>query len=97
MGDVYGRRWPYIVCMAASQVVYLILILSQNINLTTLMFFLLGLSTPGKSNVSYIYLLELIPKKWQTAVGTVLLFADGSTMIFLTIYFRFISKDWLGF
>jgi hypothetical protein len=47
--------------------------------------------------VCYIYLLEFIPKKWQTAVGTALLFGDGSTMIFLSLYFRFISKDWLWF
>jgi uncharacterized protein involved in exopolysaccharide biosynthesis len=26
-----------------------------------------------------------------------LLFADGSTMIFLSLYFRFISKNWLWF
>ena len=26
-----------------------------------------------------------------------MLFGDGSTMIFLSIYFRFISNDWFGF
>jgi hypothetical protein len=83
--------------MAISLLVYLALILSTNINLTTVMFLLLGLTTPAKSNVCYIYLLEFIPKKWQTAVGTALLFGDGSTMIFLSLYFRFISKDWLWF
>ena len=85
------------ISMGISLLVYLMLILSTNINLTTVMFLLLGLTNPGKSNVCYIYLLEFIPKKWQTAVGTVLLFGDGSTMIFLSLYFRFISKDWLWF
>jgi MFS family permease len=97
MGDIYGRRLPYLISMAISLLVYLVLILSTNINLTTVMFLLLGLTTPAKSNVCYIYLLEFIPKKWQTAVGTALLFGDGSTMIFLSLYFRFISKDWLWF
>ena len=97
MGDIYGRRWPYLISMGISLLVYLALILSTNINLTTVMFLLLGLTTPAKSNVCYIYLLEFIPKKWQTAVGTALLFGDGSTMIFLSLYFRFISKDWLWF
>lgn len=44
-----------------SILVYLGLILSENINLTMAMFFLLGLCTPGKSNIGYVYLLELMP------------------------------------
>lgn len=78
-------------------VVYLGLILSKNIVLTTALFGLLGLCTPGKSNIAYIYVMEIVPKKMTTPVGTVLLIADGSTMIFLTIYFRYISKNWLYF
>lgn len=97
LGDVLGRRLPFFVCLGVSLLVYLGLILSQNIFLTIALFFLLGLSTPGKSNIAYVYLLELVPTNWQTYVGTALLFADGSTMILLTIYFRFINKDWLGF
>lgn len=97
MGDVYGRRWPLVISMGISLLIYLILILSTNINLTTVMFLLLGLTNPGKSNVCYIFLLEFIPKKWQTPVSTLLLFADGSTMIFLSLYFRFVSKNWLWF
>jgi hypothetical protein len=61
------------------------------------LFFLLGLCTPGKSNIGYVYPLELVPKGWQTYVGTALFFADGSTMIFLSLYFRYISTDWLAF
>lgn len=61
------------------------------------MYFFLGLCTPGKSNIAYVYLLELVPTKWQTYVGTSLLIADGSTMILLSLYFRFITRDWLGF
>jgi MFS family permease len=62
-GDVYGRRWPYLISMGASLVMYLVLILSKDINLTTSMFFLLGITNPGKSNISYVYLLEMIPLK----------------------------------
>jgi Sugar (and other) transporter len=97
MGDVYGRRWPFLICMGVSLVVYLIIIVSKDITLTTVMYFFIGMTNPGKSNIGYVYLLELVPKKWQTAVGTALLFADGSTMIFLSLYFRFISKNWLNF
>lgn len=97
LGDVYGRRIPFLISVVLSLGVYIGLILSQNIYLTMVMFFLLGLCTPGKSNIAYVYLLELVPTDWQTYVGTALLFADGSTMIFLSLYFRFITKYWLGF
>jgi MFS family permease len=97
LGDLYGRKIPYAVSMGASLVVHLGLILSHNIYLTMALFFLLGLTCPGKSNIAYVYLLELVPTKMQTSVGTVLLLADGSTMIFLSLYFRFISRDWLPF
>ena len=62
-GDVYGRRWPYIISMGASLVIYLVLLLSKDVNLTISMYFLLGFTNPGKSNISYVYLLEMIPLK----------------------------------
>ena len=97
MGDVYGRRKPFLISTLASILVHIGLILSTNINLSIALFFFLGLATPGKSNIAYVYLLELVPTDRQTSVGTTLLIADGSTMILLTIYFRFISTYWLGF
>jgi len=97
LGDLYGRKIPYISSVGPSLLVHLGLILSQNIYLTMVLFLLLGLTCPGKSNICYVYLLELVPSKMQTYAGTALLFADGSTMIFLSLYFRFISKNWLGF
>lgn len=97
LGDVLGRRLPFFISLGCSVLVYLGLILSQNILLTMTLFFFLGLSTPGKSNIAYVYLLELVPTDWQTYVGTALLFADGSTMIILSLYFRYLTKDWLAF
>ena len=97
LGDTKGRRWPFLITSVASVLIYLVLLLSRSINLTMAMYFILGLTTPGKVNLGYVYLLELVPTAWQTYVGTVLLIGDGSTMIFLSIYFRFISKDWFWF
>jgi MFS family permease len=97
LGDLHGRKLPYAISMGFSVLVYLGLILSQNIYLTMVLFWFLGFTCPGKSNIAYVYLLEFVPTKMQTYVGTALLIADGSTMIILSIYFRFISKDWLGF
>ena len=97
LGDFYGRKWPFRISLGFSLVFYLGLILSQNIDFSIAQFFLLGVCVCGSSNICYVYLLELIPSKLYTTVGTILLFADGSTLIFLSIYFRYISKDWLWF
>jgi len=97
LGDTMGRRRPYLFFSVASTFFYLGLIVSENIYLTLTMYFLLGLGDAGKPGLAYVYILELVPTAWQTYVGTVLHIADGTTMIFLALYFRFISKDWLWF
>jgi len=97
LGDTMGRRRPYLFFSVASVFCYLTLILSQNIHLTLVMYFLLGLGNAGKPNLGYVYILELVPTSWQTYVGTLIHISDGCTLIFLSIYFRFISKDWFWF
>jgi hypothetical protein len=82
---------------AISIFVYLGLILSTNMILTMVLFFLLGMSTPGKSTIGYVLLLELIPPGYQTLVSTIIIAADGSIMIFLSLYFRYITKYWMPF
>jgi MFS family permease len=97
LGDIYGRKWPTLISTVASFFCYLALILSRNLEFTTAMFFFLGATNPGKSTVGYVYLLELVPSKFQTYIGTLLLFGDGFTTIFICLYFRFMSKNWLYF
>lgn len=97
LGDLYGRRFPYLISSGLSVFVYLGLILSSNLTLSTIFFFMLGLCCVGKSNLCYVYLLEFIPLRWQVYVGTFLLFLDGSTMIIISLYFRYMSRDWLYF
>jgi hypothetical protein len=38
-----------------------------------------------------------VPVNYRTYIGTLLLFADASTMTLLVVYFRFISKEWVYF
>ena len=71
--------------------------MSKNLTLTTALFFLLGACSPAKLNVTFVYLTELVPERNRTAVGTLLLFADASSMTFLPLYFRFVTKEWIYF
>ena len=64
LGDVYGRKYPFLISAGISIFIHLGLILSKNISLTMVLFFIIGLCTPGKSNIGYVYMLELVPSKW---------------------------------
>ena len=97
LGDIYGRKWPFLVSLGASILIYIGFILSRDVRFSIALFFFFGVCCVGKANIAYIYLLELTPVKWQTYVGTMLLFADGFTMIAISLYFRYISKDWLWY
>lgn len=97
LADIYGRKWVTLISSWFSAVVYLGIILSRKLELTIALFFFLGTCTTGKSSTAYVYLLEFIPENRVTWVATAMLFADGSTMIMLSIYFRFISKHWIYF
>ena len=97
LGDLYGRRRPYLISAGIAVVCYLGLLFSHSLDFTMVLFFILGLCTPGKSNINYVYTLELVPAKWQTYTGTAMICADGSSLILVSLYFRYISKEWLGF
>ena len=50
---------------------------------------------PGKLHISFVYLSELVPEHRRTAVGTLILFSDASTLVWQTLYFRFLTKEWI--
>jgi MFS family permease len=97
LGDIYGRKWLCWVSSALSIPIQLGFLLSKNLTLTTALFFLLGACTPGKLHISFVYLTELVPERHRTAVGTLVLFADASSMTLYPLYFRFVTKEWIYF
>jgi MFS family permease len=96
LGDVYGRKWITVISMVASVIIYAAIIVSTNLYLTIFLFFALGL-TLGKQMIGYVYLVDFLPLKHKPFVGTCMNISDAFTYIILSVYFRFISKDWLWF
>ena len=97
ISDLYGRKIMTLTTVSISTLIYLGLILSKNLDLSIALLFFYGLMLSGKTINTYVYLLELVPKKYQAYVGTVFLFADGTTTIWISLYFRYISKNWIWF
>lgn len=56
--------------------------------------FLNGASSFGRASTGYNYFNEFLPKKNQSTVGTIWIVTEALVYIILTIYFRYINKNW---
>ncbi len=95
LGDILGRKKPFIYSLAFSIPLYLGLILSRNIYVNITLFLFLGMCQEGKLSVCFVYLLEFMPIKYYNIIGTLFAIWEGLTLTCLAIYFRYISKEWI--
>ena len=56
--------------------------------------FLNGITTSGRVTAGYCMMCDFSPKKYQSALGCIWNMAEGMCVIYVTIYFRYISKKW---
>ena len=56
--------------------------------------FILGVLSPQRASVGYIYLVEMLPKKHTTATVTSWFMTEGLICAFAPLYFWKISKNW---
>ncbi len=97
LADMHGRKKLTLLSCLASIPIQIGLLASQSLALSISLFFLLGMTRPGKMQVSFVYLSELVPESKRRLSGSLILLVDGSTLIFLGLYFLYISKNWLYF
>jgi MFS family permease len=57
-----GRKPVFCVSMMIQTLAYIGLFLSQNIYVTYFFMFLFGTASVGRSSISFLYLMELLPK-----------------------------------
>jgi MFS family permease len=97
LGDVIGRKWPTNVSTVIAIPITVGLLFSKNLTLTIVLLFFFGATCPGREHVPFTYMCELVPERHRQIIGSVLLFADATTIGLIAVYFRFISKQWLYF
>ncbi|TNV80510.1 hypothetical protein FGO68_gene767 [Halteria grandinella] len=97
LADVFGRRTVYLYSMIGHFVFFGAIILSHSRVLTTVLMFLLGMSSVGRATVGYLYMMELSPLKQQTTIGTLLQIFNTFVTIFACFFFYYISKQWQWF
>jgi hypothetical protein len=57
--------------------------------------FINGVTSFGRASTGYNYFSEFVPKNNQSTVGTIWIVMEAVVYIMLTIYFRYISKNWI--
>lgn len=87
MSDRKGRRKFWIAGVAINLILYTMLMTATSLNQMIFVLFSFGMNTSLRVNVGYIYLMELIPAKSQTFVGTVWNIGEACIYLIGTIYF----------
>ena len=59
--------------------------------------FVLGMACVGTRSIQFLYLMEMLPEKYQVPIGTTLNLWDSIVPVLYTIYYWKIEKDWLWF
>ena len=97
LSDIHGRKKMYIISMSGLFLLYLATLFSRNLVLTIVIMFFFGGVSVGRASIGFLYLMEFIPLKQQTVVGTFLQVFNSATTITACFYFVYISKYWLWF
>ena len=94
VSDIYGRRLPILGALLAQLVAYLIVYLSNSLEVVYGGMILMGATFPGKHVVVYNYIMEVVPKRYGPQVVNWTRFNESCTIIALmTGYYNFVSKD----
>ena len=80
--------------MIVQLVLYTMLMLCESLDVMIAIMFFFGMNASIRVNVGFVYLMELMPKKNQTFIGTAWSIGEAMTYFIATVYFWKVSKDW---
>lgn len=86
LSDLYSRKWFYLIGMMVNLLIYTGLFLCTNINVVIVLVFLDGCTSTPRVTIGYVYLIEMVPKKWQVPVGTAWHIGESLCVVVSTIY-----------
>jgi MFS family permease len=95
IADIVGRRPVFMLSMFIQTIAFTGLFLSRSIYVNYAFMFLFGTASVGRCSISFLYLMELLPKAQQILVGTILQVHNSVLVVFGCIYFWKISKNWI--
>lgn len=87
LGDLYGRKLIFLISMFVQAPIYAVASWTSNLKIVYGMCFLIGPCIIGRMSQGFLLLMELVPSKWQAAVGASIMVSEGAACIIWTIYF----------
>ena len=87
LSDVYGRKWFFRGGMIVQAVAYTFIVLTKSINVLIACQFAIGLGSTARCQVGFIYFMEFIPKRLQSAIGSSFFILESIIGLSGAIYF----------
>jgi MFS family permease len=87
IADIIGRKPVFCLSMLIQTVAFIGLFFTKSIYLAYFIMFLFGVSSVGRTSISFLYLMEILPKAQQVLVGTILQLFSSLVSIIGCLYF----------
>ena len=76
---------------------YIGIMFAPNIYFLGAIIFLWGFFNSIRTNVNFLFMVELMPSNKQNLIGTIWNCFEGSIKLFATFWFMYVSTHWLSY
>jgi MFS family permease len=96
LADIVGRKPIFIIGLVLYIIDTVGFIFCDSLELAYLLLFIGGLAETGAYYVAYVYCVEMMPEVYQNLGGLSIFLVFAFVKMFFSIYFWFLSKNWIG-
>ena len=96
IADLYGRYLIIVLVNFASVLATIMILATHSYSVMLVALFIQGACVTGVLTLSLLYLYENMQRDRYTSCLAVCFFAEGVMLIYVSFYFNFMSKNWLG-
>lgn len=93
IADLYGRKGISYLSIIITFFTLIGLSLSRHLYLSVLIFLFFGISSVGRAIITYVYLVELLPKRYKVIFGTLNLGLTPIVSTLTTAYLRYVGNE----
>ena len=95
LGDKYSRKRISLIANILHLVSAMSMLLTNSYKMALVLNFFIGFGMPGRSFVGYAWMADNFRAKDMPFVTLIIFGSESLLLCFTTLYFRYISKDWI--
>lgn len=97
LGDIYGRMPMVRISLVNASLCYLVMtFFYHTVEVLYAIYFVFGITSTFRVGAGFLYSMEIIRSDRQSIVGSTLNFFDAVAVILMSLYYNFVSSDWMG-